>query len=226
MNSKQQHMTAAELMNNHIPALHTADTVQTALDRMHEFHISELPLVEDKQLSGLVREEELEDAALEALISQLGITVDRSRVRPADFFLVPLKIMHQRKLSLIPVVREDGEYMGVITEEDILQAASHYNAASEPGGVMILQMQPNNFSISELGRIIESNDAKIVHLNTWTDASTGQLMVAIKVNKNDLQDILASLERYEYNVIQYFGENLSEEELRLNFDHLMNYLNI
>jgi acetoin utilization protein AcuB len=51
-------------------------------------------------------------------------------------------------------------------------------------------------------------------------------MVAIKVNKNDIQDILSSFERYEYNVIQYFGENLSEEELRLNYDHLMNYLNI
>jgi acetoin utilization protein AcuB len=48
----------------------------------------------------------------------------------------------------------------------------------------------------------------------------------VKINKTDLQDVLASLERYEYNVVQYFGENLSEEELRLNFDHLMNYLNI
>ncbi len=87
-------------------------------------------------------------------------------------------------------------------------------------------MAPHNFSISELGRIVESNDARIIHLNTWTDNTNGQLMIAIKINKTDLQDVLASFERYEYNVVQYFGENLSEEELRLNFDHLMNYLNI
>jgi hypothetical protein len=95
-----------------------------------------------------------------------------------------------------------------------------------PGGIIILQIKPTSFYISEIGRIVESNNARIIHLNTWTDPSSGELMVAIKVNKNDIQDILASFERYEYNVIQYFGENLSEEELRLNYDHLMNYLNI
>jgi acetoin utilization protein AcuB len=219
-------MTAAELIINHFPALKQTNTVQEALDIMHDYHVSELPVLKENKLSGLVHETELQDEDPGSQVGNMNAQADQSQVRPSDFFLVPLKLMHQRKLSLIPVVKEDGEYMGVITEEEILQAASHYNSASEPGGIIIMQIAPNNFAISELGRIIESNDAKIVHLNTWTDASSGQLMVAIKINKVDLQDILASLERYEYNVVQYFGENLSEEELRLNFDHLINYLNI
>jgi phosphoribosylanthranilate isomerase len=124
------------------------------------------------------------------------------------------------------VVNKEGTLLGIIAEEELLQAVSHYNAASQPGGVIILQVHPNNFSISEIGRIVESNNAKIIHLNTWTDASSGQLMVAVKMNKSDIHDVLASFERYQYNVVQYFGENLTEDELKDNYEHLMNYLNI
>ena len=219
-------MTAAELISNHIPTLQTTDTVRQALDWMTENRITELPVVNDQKYVGLVYEDDIEDEDENAGVVSFLHNGTPININPADFFLVPLKIMHQQKLSLLPVVKEDGELMGTITQEDLLQAASHYNAAAVPGGIIILQMQPNSFYISEIGRIVESNNAKIIHLNTWTDMSTGELMVAIKVNKNDIQDILSSFERYEYNVIQYFGENLSEEELRLNYDHLMNYLNI
>jgi acetoin utilization protein AcuB len=219
-------MTAAELIKNNIPHLKPTDTVQQALELMHEFHVSELPVVDNQKSIGLLHEDDLIDANENATVETQIPLAEQVVVKANDFFLAPLKLMHQRKLGLLPVIKEDGEYLGVITAEDLLNAAAHYNAATEPGGIIILQMPHNNFTISELGRIVESNDARIIHLNTWTDATSGQLMVAVKINKNDLQDILASLERYEYNVVQYFGENLSEEELRLNFDHLMNYLNI
>lgn len=219
-------MTAAELISNHIPTLQTTDTVRQALDWMAENRTTELPVVNDQKYVGLVYEDDIEGEDETSSIAPFLHNGKPVNINPADFFLVPLKIMHQQKLSLLPVVKEDGELMGIITREDLVQAASHYNAAAVPGGIVILQMQPNSFYISEIGRIVESNNAKIIHLNTWTDSSTGELMVAIKVNKNDIQDILSSFERYEYNVIQYFGENLSEEELRLNYDHLMNYLNI
>lgn len=219
-------MTASELITNDIPALQATDTVRQALDVMEEHRVNELPVVDQHKYLGLITNDDAENADERAAVSSLlhiGIPV---QVNPSDFFLVPLKIMHQQKLSLLPVVREDGELLGIITQEQLLHAASNYNAANVPGGIIILQIKPTSFYISEIGRIVESNNARIIHLNTWTDASSGELMVAIKVNKNDIQDILASFERYEYNVIQYFGENLSEEELRLNYDHLMNYLNI
>lgn len=219
-------MTAAELISNHIPTLQATDTVRQAMDFMKEHRVTELPVVKDIKYIGLVHEEDLEDEEATIAVETLLHNGVQARINPADFFLVPLKIMHQQKLSILPVVKEDGELMGIITMEDLLQATAHYNSAAVPGGIIILQMSPNSFYISEIGRIVESNNAKIVHLNTWTDPSTGELMVAIKVNKSDIQDILSSFERYEYNIIQFFGENLSEEALRLNYDHLMNYLNI
>lgn len=219
-------MTAAELITNHLPVLQTTDTVRMALDFMQDNKIQHLPVVNNQVYIGMIDEEDIEDTNENDPVSAHLQLLDPVFVHPSDFFLVPLKIMHQRQLDILPVVKEGGELMGVLTQEELLWAASHYNSAAVPGGIIIFQMQPNSFYLSEIGRIVESNNARIIHLNTWTDASTGELMVAIKVNKSDIQDILASFERYEYNVVHYFGENLSEEELKENYDHLINYLNI
>lgn len=219
-------MTSAELISGHLSPLHLNDTVAEAREKLAEGAYKEYPVVENNQFVGLLREESLEERKDSDLISSMQEELDHSLSRPDDFFLVPLKLMHQRKLSLLPVVNEEGEYRGTISAEEMLDTVAQYNAAGDPGGIIVMQMSPLQFSISEIGRIVESNNAKIIHLNTWSDAASGQLMVAIKINKTDLQDILATLDRYEYNVVQYFGENLSEEGLKKNYDHLMHYLNL
>lgn len=219
-------MTSAELITNHIVPLENTTTVGHALELMNDYHVRELPVVDNNRFIGLLCFEDIENLNEEMTVAECASSLKQVFVNSSDFFLVPLRKMHQQQLTLLPVVEEEAQLKGVITEEELLQAASHYNSASEPGGVIILQVSPNDFSISEIGRIVESNNGKLVHLNTWADAATGMLMVSVKVNKNDIQDILASFERYQYNVVQYFGENLSEEELKVNYDHLMNYLKI
>jgi acetoin utilization protein AcuB len=41
-----------------------------------------------------------------------------------------------------------------------------------------------------------------------------------------VSDIVATFQRYEYSVKYYFGEELYENEIKTNYDHLMNYLNM
>ncbi|MFN4285413.1 MAG: CBS domain-containing protein [Lacibacter sp.] len=219
-------MTAAEILTNDIPVLQLNETAATALDRMAQAHLNCLPLLDGSKYVGVIREEDLLEADERRLLSELTGMCDPVAALPTDFFLLPLKLMHLRKCSLVPVVNAQQEYLGAICAEDLLHVAARYNAADEPGGIILFQIKPLNFSISEIGRIVESNDAKIIHINTWNDTVAGMLMVAVKINKTDIHDILASFERYEYEVVQYFGENLSEAELRDNYRHLMNYLNI
>lgn len=219
-------MIAAELISPSVPFLRMQDTLQQALEWMQEHHVSALPLCNEDRYVGMIHESDLLDATDEtAALSTLAPDAEKVAVRQHAFFLSALNIMQQRMLSTLAVTGEDDVFIGIITMRSLLEALAKYNAAAEPGGVIVLQMRPIDFTISEIGRIVETNDARILHLNTWTD-ETGHLLVAIKVNKTDILDILASFERYEYQVLQYFGENLSEEELKSNYDHLMNYLNI
>jgi formyltetrahydrofolate hydrolase len=98
--------------------------------------------------------------------------------------------------------------------------------ANEPGGIIVLEMEQRNFSFSEISKLIETNDAQITQLNTHWDNNSSTFFVTIKVSKFEISDIIATFQRYEYQVKYYFGEEMFENELRSNYDHLMNYLNI
>jgi hypothetical protein len=73
---------------------------------------------------------------------------------------------------------------------------------------------------------VETNDAQITQLNSYWDTTTDTFLVTIKINKFEISDIVATFQRYEYVVKYYFGEELYQNELRDNYDHLMTYLNI
>jgi hypothetical protein len=87
-------------------------------------------------------------------------------------------------------------------------------------------MEKLSFSFSEIGKLVETNDAQITQLNTWPDPQSGNFYIVLRINKQEISDIVATFQRYEYQVKYYFGEELYENELRSNYDHLMNYLNI
>lgn len=191
---------------------------------MEENDFQHLPVLEEQAFRGVIARSDLKDVDGHQTLAELREYFSLSFVSEHDFFLTALKKINEQHLTLIPVISTEGAYAGSVVSEALLEATTLYLNAGEPGGIIILQMPAHRFSISEIGRIVESNNAKLLHLTTWTDRLIGELMVSMKVNKIDIQDILASFERYEYNIYQYFGENLSEDTLKNNFENLMNYL--
>jgi acetoin utilization protein AcuB len=220
-------MLATDLISNSIPALQLHDTVSRALQQMNDSDVVHLPIVADDKYIGLADEADLLDVEDDSLIlEQLHINWLKPAVNYLDHFLNAVKIAAEFKLTIVPVIKENSVFVGIITKQQLIATLSQYTSAAEHGGIIVLEMEPRNFSLSELSRIIEASDAKILHLNTYTDKESGQLIVSVKINRNDLQDVIASLERYEYTIKHYFGENLSEDELKGNYEHLMNYLSI
>jgi hypothetical protein len=97
---------------------------------------------------------------------------------------------------------------------------------NEPGGLIVLEVESNQYSFNEISKLIEANDAQITQLNTTNDPEKGTMQVTIRINKPEISDIVATFQRYEYHVKYYFGEELYNNELRSNYENLMNYLNL
>jgi CBS domain-containing protein len=132
--------------------------------------------------------------------------------------------MTERKLTVLPVVDEAGEYIGVIMQKDLLDRLAIFTGAQLPGGVVVLQVSPLDYSPGELSRLVETNDAQIRQLNTQIDEVTGMLMVTIRINKQEISDIIASFQRYDYRIVYFAGEEQYENELRRNYHHLLHYI--
>jgi len=101
-----------------------------------------------------------------------------------------------------------------------------FNSVEEVGGLIVLEMEKRNYAFGEINRLVETNDAHITQLNSYTDPDTGLFTVSIRVNKYEISDIVATFQRYEYSIKYYFGEEQYENELKENYNLLMNYINM
>jgi acetoin utilization protein AcuB len=216
-----------DIITNTLPRLQLHDTIHRALHSMNDFHVTHLPVVLDDKLLGIISEDDLLDAPDEtARLATLQEELLKIAVKEEEYFMSAVQMVLDAHLSVIPVVNTENELTGVITAADLLNQAGKYLGAGEPGGVIVLEMDKRDFSFGEISRLVETHDATITQLNTSSDPATGNLLVAIKINKVEISDIVAVLQRFEYNVRYYFGEELYENELRSNYENLMNYLDI
>lgn len=220
-------MLTRDLLTQTLPHLKLHDKVFQALQLMNDYHVTQLPVVEDEKFLGLMSEEILmhaENDNVELNEFQPGLV--KISVRENEHLLSVIQDTVENDLSIMPVVNEDNELLGCITKDDLLKNASEFMSLNEPGGIIVLELDPKQYSFNELSRLIESNNAQITQLNTSTDSDSGLLTATIKINKADVADVVASLQRHEYNVKYYFGEELYENEVRSNYENLMNYLKI
>jgi len=194
---------------------------------MDDAKVLHLPVVDEEKYLGLVAEDDLLNAADDnQLVDTLLPNMSRVKVLPCNHFTDALQLANEYGLGVVPVAEVDFQWVGAITASDLLKYTGHMIGADESGGIIVLQMDKRNFAFSEIYKLVETNDAQITQLNTHFDNNLGIFYVTIKLNKLELADIVATFQRYEYQVSYFFGEEEYENELRNNYDHLMNYLNL
>jgi predicted transcriptional regulator len=219
-------MFAGELISQNIPILHLDDSAGKALQEMNDFHVSHLPVANEDKYLGLISEDNLLDNDESSTMESLQGIFTAPFVRENDFFLLAVKRAKDLHLSVVPVITEQYELLGAIGEDDLFRHLAVFAGIEEQGGIIILEMEKNDFSAGELNRLIESNDAYITQLNSFFDTTSQLLTITLRINKAEISDIVATLQRHEYHIKYYYGEELYQNELQNNFVHLMNYLNI
>lgn len=220
-------MLTRDLLSQSLPTLQLQDKIFNVLQMMNDCHVSHLAVADGDKFAGIVSEEFLMQTPDDTL--EIGSHRDGFLflfVNEKEHFLKALQIAVDNRLSIVPVVGENSELLGVVSYRELLKKASEFINVKEPGGLIVLELESNNYSFSELSRLVETNDAQITQLNTSIDPETGLMQVTVKINKAEISDIVATFQRYEYNVKYYFGEELYENELRSNYDNLMNYLKL
>ena len=220
-------MLTTELINNNIPRLQLPDTVSKALQLINDFKLTHLPVISEGKFLGLISEEDLLDVHDEKLpIEILQQYFLHFSIADNVHFLNAVNYSIQHDTNVVPVIKPENEFAGVITSSDLLKTLGNFSGANEIGGIIVLEMERIQFAISEISRIVESNDCTILHLNTTTHPITGMLTVTLHINKKEIATVVATFERYDYHVLYQFGIEKFENEIDDNYRHLMNYLDI
>ena len=219
-------MFCGRLISSVITLQGLLETGGTVLLEVEELKVNHLPVADGDKFLGMIAEDDLQDETDDTPLEKLQDYFIKSFVTINDYFLVAVKISHMMNIDVIPVMNEKKELEGVITRESLFRELARMTGSEEYGSVIVLEMERKDYSVGTINRLVESNDAIITQLNTWADPASYILTVILRINKEEISDIVATFQRHEYTVRYYLGEELFRNELQSNLDHLMNYLNI
>ena len=220
-------MLARDLISMDIPPLTIHDDGKKALEWMDEFKVSHLPVIEKTNYIGLISDAEIIDlVAPTEHLSKARKTLSKPFVFDYQHAYEVLKMYSLLKISLIPVLDERERYMGVITQQHLLNYFAEMTDTKDPGSLIILELNQLDYSLSQIAQIAESNGARVLSLFLTPHRDSTQLDVTIKINLEDASAVLQTLERYGYVVRASFTQGNSQKDLKDRYDSLMHYLNV
>jgi acetoin utilization protein AcuB len=221
-------MIAEELINHMLPPLKPTDEAGKAIAWMEEFRCTQLPVLDGGKFLGFILEEViLERNDLTKKIEALDLLGAQCRVSADAHFYEVLKMAGDNKLQMVAVLNDLEQYEGVITVADIMVSFAQTAAVQMPGSILVLSMDLTDYSLAELARLVEENNAKIISSTMAEDPlDKGKIKLTIKINQDDLTRVAATLERFGYRVIARYQNTPNAEPDKDRLDMLMRYLNI
>jgi CBS domain-containing protein len=221
-------MIAEELINHMLPPLKLTDEASKAIAWMEEFRCGQLPVLENEKFLGFVSEEIiLEKNDLTKKVSAFDLTGSDCMVNTDAHFYEVLKIAGDHKLQMVAVQNDLTQYAGVITVADIMVSFAQTAAVQMPGSILVLSMDLMDYSLAEIARLVEENNAKIISSTMAEDPlDKGKIKLTIKLNQDDLTRIVATLERFGYRIIARYQTTHNDDPNKDRLDMLMRYLNI
>jgi len=219
-------MNAIDLITYEIPPLVHTDTGEKALIWMDEFKVSHLPVLKNGNFVGLVSETHILDKMdvtenLDVLFQHLPRPFVLSN---AHLFEILAKISEFR-ISVIPILDDNEQYLGCTSIFELMTSIANTSSMKDSGGIIVLEINQLDYSMAQIGQIVESNEAKILSSTILSDASSTKLEVTLKINQDDLTSIIRTFERYDYVVKASYQNGVGAEDLQWRYDALMNYLN-
>ncbi len=221
-------MLAKDLISDTISPLRLSDTGAKGLHSMEVFRVSHLPVVDHGEFLGTISDADIFDKNM----------ADEPIKKYVNSLLSPFVFEHQHlyevieavsrlDLTTIPVLTENRNYLGVITARRLIQVFGDMAAIKMPGGILVLELNANDYSLSQIAQIVESENAKLLSCFVTSSPDSVKMEVTLKIDRIDLTAIIQTFLRYEYTILaSYQSSNHNEEILRNNYEQFMKYLNV
>lgn len=220
-------MLLYQIVSSEIPIVATNDSVDYVNSLFFASKHTQLPVVENGSYKGLIEASNMpqyegDPEEINTLMYDGLRFAINHHAHPYD----ALRMMHQNGLDILPVLNDEYEYVGAISQERLWQYIVELINIEVVGGIILLEMEPRNYSLAQIARICESEQVLILAAHAKTNPATSKLEVTLKTNSSDLSAVVQAFERFEYTVVDTFGDQKIENDISDRYRLLMNYINM
>lgn len=220
-------MRAEELISEIIPPIKFSETGEKALSWMNEFRVSHLPVVERNEYIGLISENDIYDMPdPKVKLKDYFTNLPKPFIYSDRHVYEILKLIADHRITVVPILYENNEYAGCTDLLYLMSQITAINSIKEVGGILVLEMNQHDYTMAEIARIIEENNAKILSSYITSVPDSTQIEVTVKINTTDLDRIIQTFNRYDYTIKASYQKGRFQEDLKKRYDELMNFLNM
>lgn len=219
-------MQASDLISQSLISLHPVDDGLRAISLMEELRVNHLPVVRNGFYLGILSEKEILnwDNEEEFIEEHLEEITAPSVIGTQHLFDI-IEELEKFSLTVIPVLDEEKHYLGSITNRKLLYTIAKSTSIQSNGGVIVLRMNQNDYQMSEIARIVEDNNTKILSSYITSIPDALQIELTLKLNTMDINSIVKDLERFDYNVSASFNTEETNDDFTDRYESLMRFLN-
>lgn len=221
-------MIAKNFITTTLEPIRITETGTDILYHLDENRLHDMPVVEGNNLKGSVSESDvftMDDPDLP--LKKQKFTFNREFVYAHQHIFDVIRIMASSKLTILPVLDDKDKYIGFIQQSDMVYRMAEILAVANPGATIVLEVNQNDYVLSEIARIVESQDTKILNLFVTTDRDSTKMDITLKLNTMEIQALIQTFDRYNYIIkATYTEDEKMVDDLRDRYESLMKYLSI
>lgn len=219
-------MNAVETISFEIPPLKDYESGEKALKWMEEFRVYHLPVLDkDNNYLGLVSEDNLIDMDdLSLPLQHISKELMTAFIYEDAHMFEMMKLVGDLKITVVPVLSKENEYLGSTHVLHLMKIISKMSSVVEMGSIIVLEMSRHDYSLAQIAQLVESNDAKILSSYITSEPDSTLLNVTIKVNKSNVDPILQTFVRYDYNIVASYAQSRMQDDIKRRFEELMKYI--
>ena len=219
-------MNVKEYILNDITGLTLESSVKNAIDICKRLPITHVPIIKNDKLIGCLSETDfqiIEDET--STISEYSHLIDFFYADENTTVLNLIKLFTNNETNILPVLNDEKKYLGYYELSDILDLFCTSPFLINEGIIIIVEKNKKDFSISEISQIIEINGGKVLGLYLSLDISDNS-QATIKINSEDINEIIQTFRRYNYNVVSEHKDDFYLQDLKDRSDYLQKYLDM
>ncbi len=214
-----------DYITNDYKAIDSKETIADVQSFFIDVSFSHFPILEEKIFIGCIASDDVETFDVDKNAADYKYALEGFFARNNMMWLDVLEVFAKNHTNVVPVLDENNTYLGYYELEDIVKFFHETPFLKEQGGIIVVQKNISDYSMSQITQIVESNNGKLLGLFV-SETDIEKIQVTIKIAIGPINEIIQTFRRYNYEIISEHHEDNYLINLKERSDYLDKYLNI
>jgi Mg/Co/Ni transporter MgtE len=215
----------ADYITNDYKAIESKEKIAAVQDFFADVSFTHFPILNEGIFIGNIAADDIDTFDSNKTMSDYRYTLEAFFARENMIWLDVLEVFAKNHTNIVPVLNDDNNYSGYYELEDIVKFFHETPFLKEPGGIIVIEKNIVDYSMSQIAQIIESNNGKLLGMFV-SDANNEKIQITVKITLGAMNDIIQTFRRYNYEIISQHHEDNYINNLKERSEYLDKYLNI